>query len=52
MKNFGLIFWSLLIVAGVLMVMTTNRLENRLSGMEKQIDEMNLMLKDMTLSDE
>ena len=47
MKYFSFIFWSLLIVAGVLMVITTDRLENRLSGMEKQIDEINIMLKEI-----
>ena len=43
MKYFNFIFWSLLIAAGVLMIITTDRLENRLSGMEKQIDEINIM---------
>ena len=43
MKYFNFIFWSLLIGAGVLMIITTDRLENRLSGMEKQIDEINIM---------
>ena len=47
MKYFNFIFWSLLIGAGVLMIITTDRLENRLSGMEKQIDEINLMLKEI-----
>tara|TARA_B100001057_G_scaffold466896_1_gene524476 strand:- start:475 stop:630 length:156 start_codon:yes stop_codon:yes gene_type:complete len=47
MKYFSFIFWSLLIAAGVLMVITTDRLENRLSGMEKQIDEINIMLKEI-----
>ena len=47
MKYFSFIFWSLLIVAGVLMVITTDRLENRLSVMEKQIDEINIMLKEI-----
>jgi hypothetical protein len=38
----------MLIVAGVLTFIATDQLENRLDKMETQIDEMNMMLKDMT----
>tara|TARA_X000000950_G_C13394166_1_gene449422 strand:- start:223 stop:375 length:153 start_codon:yes stop_codon:yes gene_type:complete len=47
-KYFNIIFYSMLIVAGVLTVSATNQLETRLNNMETQIDEMNIMLKDMT----
>lgn len=47
-KYFNVIFWSMLIVAGVLTFIATDQLENRLDKMETQIDEMNMMLKDMT----
>jgi len=38
----------MLIIAGVLTVSVTNQMETRLQTMESQIDEMNIMLKDMT----
>ena len=47
-KYFNVLFYSMLIVAGVLTVSVTNQLETRLEKMETQIDEMNIMLKDMT----
>ena len=47
-KYFNIIFYSMLIVAGVRTVSATNQLETRLNNMETQIDEMNIMLKDMT----
>ena len=47
-KYFNVIFSSMLIVAGVLTFIATDQLENRLDKMETQIDEMNMMLKDMT----
>ena len=47
-KYFNIIFYSMLIVAGVLTITATNQLETRLNNMETQIDEMNIMLKDMT----
>ena len=46
-KYFGIIFWSMLVVAGVLGYVATDQLENRLDLMEMQIDELNIMLKDM-----
>lgn len=48
MKYFDWIFYGMLIVAGILTVSVTNQLETRLDTMETQIDEMNIMLKDMT----
>ena len=48
MKYFDWIFYGMLIIAGVLTVSVTNQLETRLDMMETQIDEMNIMLKDMT----
>lgn len=47
-KYFSVIFWTMLIVAGILTFIATDQLENRLDKMETQIDEMNMMLKDMT----
>jgi len=47
-KYFSIIFYSMLIVAGVLTFIATDQLENRLEKMETQIDEMNIMLKDMS----
>ena len=47
-KYFSIIFYSMLIVAGALTFIATDQLENRLEKMETQIDEMNIMLKDMT----
>jgi len=47
-KYFSIIFWSMLLVAGALGFVATDQLENRLEKMEVQIDQMNLMLKDMT----
>ena len=47
-KYFSIIFWSMLLVAGALGFVATDQLENRLEKMEIQIDEMNIMLKDMT----
>ena len=41
-KYFNIIFYSMLIVAGVLTVSATNQLETRLNNMETQIDEMNI----------
>ena len=47
-KYFNVLFYSMLIVAGVLTISVTSQLETRLEKMETQIDEMNIMLKDMT----
>ena len=48
MKYFSVIFWSMLVIAGILMFTATDRLENRLETMENRIDEINTKLKDMT----
>tara|TARA_B100001057_G_scaffold25115_1_gene23143 strand:+ start:1074 stop:1226 length:153 start_codon:yes stop_codon:yes gene_type:complete len=47
-KYFTVIFWSMLLVAGALSFTATTQLENRLEKMESEIDQMNIMLKDMT----
>jgi|TARA_A200000113_G_scaffold157448_1_gene142058 HAMP domain-containing protein len=46
-KYFNVLFWSMLVVAGALSFVATTQLENRLDKMESQIDQMNLMLKEM-----
>jgi len=48
MKDFSVIYWSLVVIAGILMFTATDRLENRLETMENRIDEINTKLKDMT----
>ena len=48
MKYFNVIFWSMLVIAGILMFTATDRLENRLETMENRIDEISTKLKDMT----
>ena len=47
MKNFGIIFWIMIVIAGTLSVSTAFMLESRLDDMETNIDEINSMLKDM-----
>ena len=47
MKNFGIIFWIMIVVAGCLSVTTAFMLERRLDDMEANINEISLMLKDM-----
>ena len=49
MKNFGIIFWVMIVIAGCLSVMTTLAIDSRMDEMETNINEINLMLKDMTL---
>ena len=49
MKNFGIIFWIMIVVAGTLSVTTAFMLESRLDEMETNIDEINSMLKDITI---
>ena len=44
MKYFNVIFWSMLVIAGILMFTATDRLET----MENRIDEISTKLKDMT----
>ncbi len=46
-KYLGIVFWSMLLVAGVLGFVATDQLENRLENMQMQIDEINIMLNDM-----
>ena len=49
MKNFGIIFWIMVIVAGGLSVTTTYMIDSRMDDMETNINEINTMLKDMTI---
>ena len=49
MKNFGIIFWIMIIIAGGLSVTTTYMIDSRMDEMETNIEEINSMLKDMTL---
>ena len=49
MKNFGVIFWIMIvIVCSCLSVTTTYMIDSRMDEMETNIDEINSMLKDMT----
>jgi hypothetical protein len=48
MKYFNWIFYAMLIVAGILTVSVTQQMEERFRLIESQIDEMNIMLKDMS----
>ena len=48
MKNFGIIFWIMVIIAGGLSVTTTYMIDSRMDEMETNIEEINSMLKDMT----
>ena len=48
MKNFGIIFWIMIVIAGCLSVTTTLMIDSRMDEMETNIDEINSMLKDMT----
>jgi predicted transcriptional regulator len=47
-KYLGIIFWSMLVVAGVLGYIATDQLENRLDNMESKIEDINTMLKEMS----
>ena len=49
MKHFGKIIWVMIIVAAVLGATTTYMIGSRLEQMETNINEINSMLKDMTL---
>jgi len=49
MKNFGIIFWIMVIIAGGLSVTTTYMIDSRMDDMETNINEINTMLKDMTI---
>ncbi len=49
MKHFGIIFWIMIIIAGGLSVSTTYMIDSRMDDMETSIDEINSMLKDMTI---
>ena len=48
MKNFGIIFWIMVVIAGGLSVTTTYMIDDRMDEMETNINEINSMLKDMT----
>ena len=48
MKNFGIIFWIMVVIAGCSSVTTTYMIDSRMDEMESNIDEINSMLKDMT----
>ena len=48
MKNFGIIFWIMVIIAGGLSITTTYMIDSRMDEMETNIEEINSMLKDMT----
>ena len=48
MKNFGIIFWIMIVIAGCLSVTTTLMIDSRMNEMESNIEEINSMLKDMT----
>ena len=48
MKNFGIIFWIMIVIAGCLSATTAFMLESRLDEMETNIEEINSMLKEMT----
>ena len=50
MKNFGIIFWIMIVIAGCLSVTTTLMIDSRMDDMETNINEINTMLKDMTLN--
>lgn len=47
-KYLGIIFWSMLVVAGVLGYIATDQLENRLDNMESKIEDINTILKEMS----
>ena len=47
-KHYDKIFWGMIIVAGCLTFVTTDRLENRLNNMEIKIENMNTMIKEMS----
>ena len=49
MKNFGVIFWIMIVIAGCLCVTTTLMIDSRMDDMETNINEINTMLKDMTI---
>ena len=48
MKNFGIIFWVMIVIAGCLSMMTTLAIDSRMDEMETNIEEINSMLKDMS----
>ena len=47
-KHYDKIFWGMIIVAGCLTFVATDRLENRLNNMEIKIENMNTMIKEMS----
>lgn len=48
MKYYYYFVWAMIIVAGILFIVNANQLENRLNQIESTIDEINIMLKDMS----
>ena len=49
-KGFGVAFiWIMVIIAGGLSVTTTYMIDSRMDDMETNINEINTMLKDMTI---
>ena len=49
MKHFGKIIWVMIIVAAILGATTTYMIGSRIEQMETNINDINSMLKDMTL---
>ena len=49
MKNFGIIFWIMIVIASCLSVTTTLMIDSRMDDMETNINEINTTLKDMTI---
>ena len=48
MKNFCIIFWIMVVIAGGLSITTTYMIDDRMDEMETNIEEINSMLKEMT----
>lgn len=47
-KYISVIFWAMLIVAGILMFIATDQMENRFEEIETKVDQINIMLKEMS----
>lgn len=48
MKYYYYFVWAMIIAASILFIINANQLENRLKQIESTIDEINIMLKDMS----
>lgn len=48
MKYYYYFVWAMIIAASILFIINANQLENRLNQIESTIDEINIMLKDMS----